>query len=150
MTSVAAKFGDPNVSRVFDRYPPDVRRQLLRLRKIILATAAATPGVGKIEETLRWGEVAYVTTETGSGSAVRIGWKRTKPGQYAMYFHCQTNLVETFRAMFPKTLQFEGNRALLFGLKNRIPVRDVAYCVAAAFTYRLSKRGFAKTKSLKT
>jgi len=35
------------VARTFAAYPPELRRRLLALRKLILDTAAATPGVGE-------------------------------------------------------------------------------------------------------
>ncbi len=47
---------------------------MLRLRDLIFATAAATPGVGTIDEDLRWGQPAYLTAETQSGTALRLGY----------------------------------------------------------------------------
>ena len=41
-----------DVARAFASYPPPLRRKLMALRALILDTAAATPGVGEIEETL--------------------------------------------------------------------------------------------------
>jgi len=95
--------------------------------------------VGVIEETLKWGEPAYVT-KNGSGSTVRIDWKAKDPGRYAMYFHCQTKLVSTFRSLFPEEFAFEGNRALVFELGARVPKRSLAFCVAASLTHHLNKR----------
>ena len=69
---------------------------MLALRRLILDTAKTTKGVGPIEETLKWGQPSYLTPETKSGSTVRIDQVKAEPGQYAVYFHCQTNLVETF------------------------------------------------------
>jgi hypothetical protein len=45
----------PAVARVFRAYPAPIRRRLLRLRGLIFDTAASL-GVGRVEETLRWGE----------------------------------------------------------------------------------------------
>src|SRR5712691_3824609 len=92
------------VARAFAAYPPKMRRKLMVLRALILKTAASTDGVGPLEETLKWGEPAYATSETRSGSTIRVAWKKVHPTQYAMYFHCQTNLVDSFRARFPKEL----------------------------------------------
>ena len=74
---------------------------MLLLRELIFATAAATPGVGALEETLKWGEPAYLTSATRSGSTIRLAWKPARPEQYAMFFNCQTTLVDTFRTLFP-------------------------------------------------
>ncbi|MEP6790955.1 MAG: DUF1801 domain-containing protein, partial [Ramlibacter sp.] len=65
-------FADSAVAKTFESYPPDMRRKLLALREIILRTAAATEGVGPLQETLKWGEPAYLTSQSKSGSTVRI------------------------------------------------------------------------------
>jgi hypothetical protein len=126
---------DAAVARVFAGYPSRMRRKLMALRELIFKTASSTDGVGAIEETLKWGEPAHLTTETGSGSTIRVGWKRSNPAQYAMYFHCRTNLVETFRSLFPKALTFGGNRSLIFGENDVLPVEALSACIAAALTY---------------
>lgn len=88
-------FENASVAAKFEACPPVVRRRLLALRELVFRTASSNPGVGEIEETLKWGEPAYVT-KSGAGSTVRIDWKAKTPEQYAMYFHCKTNLVESF------------------------------------------------------
>jgi len=133
-------FTDPAVAQVFESYPAPVRRKLLALRQLIFDTAAGTEGVGELEETLKWGEPAYLTTRSKSGSTVRIAWKPKRPGHYAMYFNCQTTLVETFKTLFPGDFEFEGNRAIVFEAKDRIPTRAVALCIAAALTYHRSRQ----------
>lgn len=82
------------------------------------------------------GEPAYVI-KNRAGSTVRIDWKAKAPEQYAMYFHCQTGLVESFRSMFPSDFRFEGNRALIFGLHERVPHDALSVCIAASLTYHL-------------
>lgn len=135
----------PDVARVFRDYPAPMRRRLLRLRQLIFDTAAGL-GVGRLEETLRWGEPAYVTT-TGSGTTIRINRRRKNPTQYAMYFHCRTSLVDTFRAAFPDTFTFEGNRAIVFDARARVPVRELAVCISTALTYhRKTSRDRARTR----
>jgi hypothetical protein len=127
---------NPAVAKAFEAYPPNMRRKLLALRKLILQTAAATEGVGELDETLKWGEPAYLTAASGSGSTVRIDWKASKPNQYAMYFNCQTTLVETFKSLFPREFSYEGNRAIVFKESEPIPKDALAFCVSAALTYR--------------
>jgi hypothetical protein len=129
-------FQNKSVAAKFQTYPIAVRRKLLALRQLVLRTAKAIPEVGEIEETLKWGEPAYVT-RSGAGSTVRIDWKAKTPDQYAMYFHCQTGLVESFRSMFPSDFRFEGNRALVFRLDERVPLDALSVCIAASLTYHL-------------
>ena len=132
-------FNSPLVAEVFEAYPPSMRKRLLVLRELIFKTAASTSGVGVLEETLKWGEPAYVTSQSKSGSTVRIDWKKKNPSQYAMYFHCQTNLIETFKTLFPGEFKFEGNRAIVFNESDAVPKDALAFCIAAALTYHRNK-----------
>ena len=128
---------DPAVADKFAGYPLAMHAKLMYLRQIILETARETDGVGNIEETLKWNEPAYVTSATSSGSTIRIDWKKKEPNQYAMYFNCKTNLVETFRTLFPSDFKFEGNRAIVFQGTDEIPTDSLKLCIAAALTYHL-------------
>ena len=133
-------FTDPRVSAVFARYPELARADLLQVRELLLRTAADTAGVGPLEESLKWGEPAYSTVLSKSGSTVRMDWKPGRPDRFALYFHCRTNLVETFRTLFPDDFEFEGHRALLLRVGQPIPQDALAFCMAAALTYWLRRR----------
>jgi hypothetical protein len=129
-----------SVTAVFDGWPPRLRNPLLRLRNIILNTASETEGVGRIEETLKWGQPSYITAETKSGTTIRIDRVKGSGDRYAMYVHCQTNLIESFREMYPNVFTFEGNRAIVFEAGKKLPVRELRECIRLALTYRLRKR----------
>ena len=128
------------VQTVFDAYPPRVRTRLLELRALIFSTAAGIDGVGDLHETLKWGEPAYLTPVTKSGSTVRIGPLRGRDDRYCLYFNCQTTLVETFRQWFPKGLEFQENRAVVFDVAEPLPYSAAAECIAAALTYHRNKK----------
>ena len=127
------------VAVVFAAYPAKLRRKLLALRDLILDTAAQTEGVGAIQETLKWGQPSYLTRETGSGTTIRIDRVKAGPDRYALYVHCQTSLLETFRARYPDELKYEGNRAILFDQNDAVPEAALRHCIALALTYHLSK-----------
>jgi hypothetical protein len=137
-------FKNTEVEQVFARYPSTMRTHLLALRDLIFEVAASIDDVGEIEETLKWGEPAYVTSASKSGSTVRIDWKKSAPRQYCMYFHCQTNLVETFRTSFPHDFRFEGSRAIVFLDSEQVPEDALAVCIAASLTYRRDKARAAR------
>jgi hypothetical protein len=130
---------DPAVVAVLDSYPKPVKSKLLALRALILDTARKTEGVGRLEEALKWGQASYLTSESGSGSTVRIDRVKSADDQVAVYFHCQTNLVETFRELYPE-LSFGGNRAILLEADKKLPEAELRHCVALALTYHLGKR----------
>src|SRR5882724_8436884 len=91
------RFKNPAVAETFANFPAKLRERLLSLRRLIFATAAETPGVGPLEETLKWNEPAYLTGASKSGSTIRINRKPGSDTKYALYFNCNTSLVDTFR-----------------------------------------------------
>ena len=134
---------DTAVEAVFSTYPAPVKARLLALRRLIFDIADTTKGVGALEETLKWGQPSYLTTESKSGSTIRIDQVKAEAGQYAVYFHCQTDLVETFRELYPE-LRYGGNRSILLDAADKLPETALRHCVALALTYHLRKRKAAR------
>lgn len=128
-------FGNAEVAAVFDAYPKVVKTKLMFLRQLIFDVASETDGVGELEEALRWGQPSYLTTKSKSGSLIRIDQIKSQEGKYAMYFHCQTTLVDTFKEMFRDEFKFEGNRAILFDENDEVPVKELRHCISLALTY---------------
>lgn len=112
---------------------------MLALRRMIFETAAATAGVGLLYETLRWGQPAYVASETGSGTTLRIDRVRASDN-IALYCHCQTDLMATYRELYPKRFRYQGNRALLVDGDPAPEAEALRHCIALALTYHLRKR----------
>jgi hypothetical protein len=139
-----AAFSDAAVDAVFNAYPKPLKAKLLALRRLIFDTANATTGVGALEETLKWGQPSYLTTETKSGSTIRIDQVKSAANQYAVYFHCQTDLVETFRELYPTELSYGGNRSILLNAADQLPEPALRHCVALALTYHLNNRKAAR------
>ncbi len=132
---------DPDVRAAFNTFPPRLRAPLLKLRGHILATAARTPGVGALTETLKWREPAYLPSTPRTGTTIRINAVKGADDLYAAYFHCQTTLVQTFRTLYPDTFIYEGNRAIILSTRRRPQTTPLRHCIALALTYHLSVRG---------
>ena len=130
----------PGVAAAFDAFPPASRARLLELRALIFEVAAATPSVGPLTETLKWGEPAYLTEASKSGSTIRLGVTRGAPPRCAIYLNCKTSLVEEYRAAFADVLAFEGNRAVLLDPHEPLPEQVLAQVFAMALTYHRRKR----------
>ncbi len=139
VTKKSAVGSSTAIDAVFDAYPRPVQAKLLALRRLIFDTAKTTNGVGVLEEALKWGQPSYLTTESKSGSTVRIDQLKTEAGGYAVYFHCQTDLVETFRELYPK-LRYGGNRSILLDASEKLPEAALRHCIALALTYHARKR----------
>jgi len=127
------------VESVFAAYPSPVKSRLQALRRLIFDTADTTEGVGALEETLKWGQPSYLTSESKSGSTIRIDQVKEEAGCYAVYFHWQTDLVETFRELYPE-LRYGGNRSILLDVGDKVPEKALRHCIALALTYHARKR----------
>ena len=145
-TKSASGKPDPAVDAVFNSYPKAVKARLLALRRLIFDTARMTEGVGALQETLKWSQPSYLTTETKSGSTVRIDQVKAVPNQVAIYFHCQTDLVATFRELYPTELSYGGNRSILLNAEDAVPEAALRHCVALALTCHLRKRKAGRTE----
>ena len=130
---------DPAVAAVFDAYPPAIRKPLAELRRLILDTAVATPGVGSLTEALRWGQPSYLTERSKSGTTIRIDAVKGSADAYALYVNCKTTLLESYRHLYPDAFRFEGQRALVFNTRTAPPEVALRHCIALALTYRQVK-----------
>jgi len=127
---------DPKVEGALAKYPEEVQGKMAKLRQLILEAAEEIDGLEKIEETLKWGEPSYLTKH---GSTVRMDWKPKSPDQYAIYFKCTSKLVPTFREIYPTEFNYEGNRALVFSLDEKLPEDALKRCIKLALTYHKVK-----------
>ena len=133
------KISDPEVAAVFRSYPANVRPHMRKLRAIIIKTAREIENLGVLEETLKWGEPSYLTSESKMGSTLRIDWKPKDPEYVAIYFKCTSNLVATFKKKF-KALNYEGNRSIRLGISEEFPENELRQCIALALTYHHNKK----------
>ena len=127
---------NPKVKDIFNNYPKSVQHQLLHLRKLVLSVASEIVGIEKLEETLKWGEPSYLTKH---GSTLRMDWKEKNPEEYTIYFKCTSRLVPTFKTLYKNQFEFEGNRAIVFKLKDKIPEVELKHCILMALTYHKIK-----------
>lgn len=127
---------DPRMEGKFKAYPPQIKKKMEFLRKLILEKAEEIESITDLEETLKWGEPSYLVKK---GSTIRMDWKTKSPDHYAMYFKCTSKLVETFRAVYGDLFKYEKNRAILFGLNDEIPTNELKECIGMALQYHLLK-----------
>lgn len=127
---------NPKTSEVFEKYPDSVQAQMHRLRELGLSAASEIKGLEELEETLKWGEPSYLSKH---GSTVRMDWKQKTPDQFAVYFKCTSKLVPTFKELYKDTFTFEGDRAIVFKLDDKIPETELKHCISLALTYHKVK-----------
>lgn len=128
-----------DVAEVFDRFPEPLRVRFLAMRALIFEVAQETNGVGPLTETLKWGEPAYLTQSSKSGTTIRLGTVRSAPEDSAVLFNCRTTLVDMFRNRFADVFRFEGNRAVIVPIDEPLPEAQLAMCFRRALTYHRCK-----------
>lgn len=133
------QFQNETVQAVFETYPPHIHNKLMQLRQLVFDVASEHKAIGQLEETLKWGQPSYLTTQTKSGSTLRIDRANKQGSQVAMYFICSTSLVDSFRQRFTN-LTYEGDRAIIFDMDEDIPAEDVKECIYMTLTYHLQKK----------
>ena len=126
---------DPAVSEVFDNYPGHIKPKMMALRQLIFE-AAEELSLDLVDETLKWGEPSYIAKK---GSTIRMDWKPKQPDRYAIYFKCTSKLVPTFKQLFWDDFKFEGDRAMVFDLDEKLPSHELKKCIKAALTYHQVK-----------
>lgn len=123
------------VAEVFNHFPAPMREKLMFLRQLIFESAAETEEINSVEETLKWGEPAYLTK---TGSTIRIADTKNSD-KYAMYFNCKTRLVDTFKEIYGDSFNFDGNRAIVFSIDDEVAIEELKHCITLSLTYHRIK-----------
>lgn len=126
---------DEAVNDKFASFPDDARAALLHIRSLILALGVEYNLV--IEETLKWGQLSYLTK---TGSTIRIDYSSKKPDQYRVYFNCKTRLVETFKEIYEDLFEYESNRVIVFKISRQPPCAEIRRCLLTALKYHQLKQ----------
>jgi len=132
-----------DVQKTFDSYPAAAGKRLMEVRQLILKCAAKDDAIGELTETLKWGEPAYLTEQTGSGSTIRLGFKDTQPDTIAVYFNCQTTIIKDIQQRYPDQFNCENNRVLLLPIAKPLPKKDLSECLDIALKYHINKKSRA-------
>ena len=127
---------DSSAKEKIKDYPKEIQIKLLELRELILEVASEINEITELEETLKWGQLSYVSP---LGSTIRIDWKPQIPNNYYMFFKCTSKLVPTFKKVFGTRFQYEKNRAIIFNLRNSIPKNELKLCIKSALYYHKLK-----------
>ena len=129
-----------NVSTAYGEFPEPARTQLLLLRDLIFEVASDNPSIGSIHETLKWGEPAYLTLDTKSGSTVRLASKPASPELCGIYLNCNTTLIADMRDIYPNDFSYCTNRAALVPAEQPPSKDTLSHCLELALTYHARKR----------
>lgn len=133
---ITPPFTHSTVEAAFSAYPEPFQQKLLELRALVFEAAEELGIEEDLHETLKWSEPAYLAPK---GSTVRMDWKAKQPEQCALYFHCQSRLVETFRELYPDEFSFDGNRAIVFSEAAKVNKTALKHCLRLTLNYHQVK-----------
>lgn len=127
-------FTNTAVEEVFSSYPKAHYAKLIELRELIYECASLHEEIGEVSESLKWGEPSFSSRHA---SPVRLGvFDETS---VAIYFNCQTTLVENFRLLFKQELEFSKNRAIVLQIDQKLPRDILMFCIESALLYHKKK-----------
>lgn len=121
--------GNSTIEELYPTYSKKVKSKLIELKQLIRKVASESGNLS-IKEELKWGQLSFSTKD---GTPIRID--RFSDNQVALLVHCQTTLVEDWRALFGGTLQFSKNRAILLSVEEELPTNQLSMCIEMAFNY---------------
>jgi len=93
--------------------------------------------IEELVETRKWDQRAFLPNRPRIGTTIRIG--HASETKIAMYVHCQTTLIDTYRSLFPH-LTFQGSRAIVFDVHSPLPKKELDMCIEAALLYHYHKK----------
>ncbi len=128
----------PGVRSALDACPAAARAAVTALRALIIETAADLPEVGPLTETLKWGQPAYLTQQTKSGTTIRLGWGEDGRS-ISLFVHCQTSLIDEWRERYGDDLASFGTREVSIPTGSPLPRAPLKHCISMALTYHSRK-----------
>jgi hypothetical protein len=120
---------DSNIVNIkFESYPEDAKIYAKSIRSLIY-DVAKDEGISHIDGALKWGEPSF---KAPNGSPIRMDWKSKTPDNFYIFFNCKSILIETFRVVYNSELTFEGSRAIILKLKDKVPEDILKHCFSMA------------------
>jgi hypothetical protein len=131
---------NPKVKAKYSSYPPKVKPELQKLRKLILDIALKDKDIDLIDEDLKWGEPSFITKT--SGSTLRIDWKQKRPESISLFFNCRTKLISMFKEIYPDDFNYIGEREIRLPLAKKYPIKKLSKCIEMTLKYNHIKNNF--------
>lgn len=126
------------IQSIIEDWPRLAQTHFMALRGIV-HDAANTAEVGKLCETLKWNEPAWLPAKRGIGSTLRTCWSPKRPNALGVFLNCNSSLPETMRSLYPNSFGFEGKRSLFMPLDKPLPMDALHHCAHLTLTYHRAK-----------
>ncbi|WP_297081364.1 hypothetical protein [uncultured Demequina sp.] len=115
-------------------YPDEVQDRILELRALVWDVVRDSEDIGAVREALKWGQPSILPVRPRTGTTLRID-RIGSGSDVAILTHCQTSLVDEFRAEHGDLLEYDGTRAVIVPATGELPVEELRAHVRSALVY---------------
>ncbi|MGG5332532.1 DUF1801 domain-containing protein [Enterococcus sp. AZ163] len=116
------------IQEFYPTYSEEMISKLEELQNLIWTIAKEQKKT--ISESSKWGQLSIVSED---GTPIRIA--KFSDNEIALFVHCQTTLIETWKNLFPDRLSFSGNRAVIVSVDSPLPASELQVCIDMALNY---------------
>lgn len=118
----------------------DPARSTLWSLRILFHDVAAAADIGRLDETLKWGQPSWRPVKPRMGSTLRMAWDATQPDQLSLFVDCKTDLAARMRDLYPQLPLNDGQRQLGIDLTQPLPEQALRHLAEMTFGYHRAKR----------
>lgn len=137
-TEIQKKYASKLFNSIVDHYPVELNDKLLYLKSLIYGQADLNPKVGEIEESLKWGQLSYVS-KNRSGTPIRLGIEKKMPGYFGLYVNCSTTVINDVKHIYGDKFQYDGNRGLMLKVDEQLPELEIRHIIDIILCYHINK-----------
>ena len=137
-TEIQKKYASKLFNSIVDHYTVELKDKFLYLKSLIYEQAALNPKIGEIEESLKWGQLSYVS-KNRSGTPIRLGIERKMPGYFGLYVNCSTTVINDAKHIYGDKFQYDGNRGLMFKSDDQLPEKEIRHIIDIILCHHINK-----------
>lgn len=124
------------MENIFLGYAEPLRSTLLEIREMIF-TQAVLFNI-PITETIHWWQPSYIPVAKNTGKTIRID--KFGDTQVALFFNCNTTIVQDIKNRFADQVQCSKNRAIVLDAGQVLPSEILQYAIQSGLSYFKQKK----------
>lgn len=91
--------------------------------------------LGRLSESLKWGQPAWRPERPRTGSTLRLNWSPAAVDHLAFYVDCKTDLAARMQHLYPALPFNDGRRHIAISLAGPLPEKAIAHLAVMTFAY---------------
>lgn len=119
---------------------PDAAQARLWACRALFHQIAQDAKVGRLDETLKWGQPSWRPVAPRTGSTLRAGWHSDRAQMLSLFVDCKTDLAARMRDFYPHLPLNDGRRHLAVAIEGPLPQQALSHLAEMTFTYHRARR----------